>query len=76
VLRLPAAIGCADVAAPQGGWVKRDGDYVSVGCDAVKRSWHLTCNGTDWIGEFGNCDDVDTSSSSGIAVHPTRTLSV
>jgi len=51
------------VSAPDGGWVRRDGDYVSIGCDGVRRSWHLTCNGTHWIGEFGNCDDISGSSS-------------
>ena len=50
------------MSAPDGGWVRRDGDYVSVGCDGVRRSWHLTCNGTDWIGEFGNCDITGSSS--------------
>jgi len=61
------AIGCADVAAPDGGWVKRDGEYMSVGCDGVRRSWHLTCNGSAWIGEFGDCnDEAATGSSSGM----------
>ena len=68
---LPAAIGCADVSAPAGGWVRRDADYMSVGCDGVQRSWHLTCNGTNWIGEFGNCDDITGSSSCMCRLHIT-----
>jgi len=65
VSRWRTAIGCADVLAPEGGWVRRDGDYMSVGCDGVQRSWHLTCNGTAWIGEFGDCTSDITGSSSG-----------
>ena len=49
------AVGCAEVTQPEGGWTKRERDRLTAGCYHVQRTWHLTCNGSSWIGEIGNC---------------------
>jgi hypothetical protein len=61
------AIGCADLKAPSGAWTKRDGDSLSIGCEGVQRSWHLTCNGTTWVGKIGSCDDASTGTAAAAA---------
>lgn len=52
-----AAIGCPDWTAPYGGWANRKGDLLTVGCDRIRRTWHLTCDGINWIGEAGTCSE-------------------
>ncbi|ELU18017.1 hypothetical protein CAPTEDRAFT_197657 [Capitella teleta] len=54
MLRLQA-IGCADLSTPNGGWIKRVGDSISVGCFTSKQTWHLTCKSNRWSGVIGNC---------------------
>ncbi len=48
-----AVVGCPDIKAPPGAEVKRDGDHLTVICGPVTRS--LTCSGSKWIGDVGNC---------------------
>lgn len=48
-------VGCADLDAPEGGWVKRTADSMTVGCHGRPTTWHLTCNGITWAGDIGRC---------------------
>ncbi len=50
-----SAVGCPDLKAPSGGWVRRDGDSLTVGCGETKH--HLVCRGSQWIGTYENCTD-------------------
>lgn len=51
------AIGCANMDPPRGGHVSRHGDTLSVRCNHTQGAWHLTCDGSNWVGEFGKCVD-------------------
>jgi hypothetical protein len=42
-------VGCGEPVVPTGGWMKRKGDEVSVGCPGNSRQWQLRCvDGTTW----------------------------
>ncbi len=47
------AVGCPDLTAPSGGWVRREGDSLTVGCGETKH--HLVCHGSEWVGTYDNC---------------------
>ena len=49
-------IGCADVSAPANAWHKREGNVATVGCHHQNKTWHLTCEGSQWNGVVGNCN--------------------
>jgi len=50
------AIGCADVDAPAGGWVKRSSAGEALfGCSDRLQTWKLRCRGDQWIGIRHNC---------------------
>jgi len=50
------AIGCADVDAPSGGWVKRSSAGEALfGCSDRLATWKLRCKGDEWIGIRHNC---------------------
>lgn len=51
------AIGCSDPIAPDGGWAKRKGDLLTIGCNRIRRTFHLTCDGTNWVGEAATCSE-------------------
>jgi len=53
---LHLAIGCPDIEAPSGGWVRRNGNLLTAGCDDKQRTWHLTCDGVTWVGQIGDCE--------------------
>ena len=48
VLFLFLAVGCPDMKAPPGGWVKRDGESLTIGCDNTDNKYHLVCKENDW----------------------------
>ena len=49
------AIGCPDIVAPPGGWIKR-GDQVAVlGCSDTSETWQLHCRRVAWVGDRRNC---------------------
>ena len=41
--------------APSGGWVKRDGETLTVGCDNTDNKYHLVCRENEWVGSYKNC---------------------
>jgi len=50
------AVGCADVDAPAGGWVKRSSAGEALfGCSDRLQTWKLRCRGDQWIGIRHNC---------------------
>ena len=55
VLFLFLAVGCPDMKAPPGGWVKRDGETLTVGCDNWDNKYHLVCKENEWVGSYKNC---------------------
>ncbi|ELU00784.1 hypothetical protein CAPTEDRAFT_190616 [Capitella teleta] len=61
-------IGCADVAPPVYGWVKRKGDVMEAGCHGNHKEWTLHCVGSQWEGRLNNC------SSSNVASETKRTF--
>jgi len=51
-----AVIGCGTPPAPAGGWVRRHGDKLTLGCNySVGLTWSLTCVDSRWIGNTHNC---------------------
>lgn len=49
------AIGCADIIKPKHGWIKRNGNTITVGCNGTTDIWHLVCKEGNWFGEYNNC---------------------
>ena len=49
------AVGCSDMKAPSGGWVKRNGETLTVGCDNTNNKYHLVCRENEWVGSYKNC---------------------
>jgi len=51
-----AAVGCADVTASvSGGWVRRDGETTTVGCNNTEETWYLVCRDGRWVGNITGC---------------------
>ena len=48
-------IGCVDPLAPDNTWIQRDGDTLSVRCNATGDTWYLVCRDSEWFGYLGNC---------------------
>jgi len=38
-----------------GGWVRRDGDTTTVGCNATDETWYLACRDGSWVGNVTGC---------------------
>ena len=50
------AFGCLDPEPPTFGFVERNGDRALVGCLSSRDvTWEIICNGSEWMGNFGNC---------------------
>jgi len=60
------AIGCPEMSAPLGGWVKQNNQVALIGCtlrggsgeavaEEAENQWQLQCQGTNWVGEMKNC---------------------
>ena len=47
--------GCADLTTPDNAWHKRSRDVATIGCLHDNTTWQLTCEGTEWSGEMGEC---------------------
>ena len=43
---------------PSGGWFKRKGNHVDIGCHANVKLWSLECHGNRWMGEVGSCEGI------------------
>lgn len=51
-----AVIGCGTPPAPAGGWLRRHGDKLMLGCNfTAGMTWSLTCVDSQWIGNTYNC---------------------
>jgi len=51
-----AVIGCGTPPAPAGGWLRRHGDKMTLGCnDSIGMTWTLTCVDSQWTGATHNC---------------------
>ena len=55
VLLVLTVQGCRKVVAPPGGWVSVDGNTATVRCNVSRETWYLTCSGSRWMGQAGNC---------------------
>ena len=49
------AIGCPDIVPKQEASVKRVGNKAVVKCNHTDITYYLSCEGTQWIGDIGNC---------------------
>jgi len=50
------AVGCADLTGSvSGGWVRRDGDMTTVGCNDTDETWYLACRHGRWVGNVTGC---------------------
>ena len=49
--------GCADLLAPDNAWHKRSGNVATVGCEHQNKTWHLKCDGSQWVGVVGSCSN-------------------
>lgn len=38
-----------------GGWVRRDGDMTTVGCNNTDEMWYLACRDSRWVGNITGC---------------------
>ena len=54
---LSPAVGCANLRPPQHGWIRREDNEAIVGCDETKQTWHLKCEGNQWAGVIGKCQN-------------------
>ena len=50
-----SVVGCPDLTAPERAWIRSDLDKTEIGCIASDEMWTLTCEGTQWTGNHGNC---------------------
>jgi len=57
------ALGCPDLMAPSGAWIKRMGDNAMVKCNETLETWYLTCQRNRWIGDTGNCSQSNNYTS-------------
>ena len=51
------AIGCPPIEVPYNTWVQGNHDHVVIQCNDTDEAWFLSCEGTSWIGDIGNCSD-------------------
>jgi len=50
-----AAVGCGQLDAPVGGWLRHGNDDVTlVGCHASSGHWQLRCHGNVWMTRSGD----------------------
>src|SRR6218665_15279 len=63
-LLLLIAFGCPLIRAPLNAWTRTNGQYGVVQCNSSSEAWYLTCKGTQWVGEIGNCSMMYYSSKS------------
>ena len=49
------ATGCADILAPKYAWISRVNDRLTMTCNYTHHAAHLTCKGTQWIGQPIEC---------------------
>src|SRR6218665_599877 len=49
------AVGCADLRLLKDAWIRRTKNEVIVGCNSTSQTWHMRCQGNQWIGVIGNC---------------------
>ncbi|ELT99578.1 hypothetical protein CAPTEDRAFT_201733 [Capitella teleta] len=52
------ALGCEDLTPPNGGWMNRSHDHMTVGCLGSRDIWQMTCNQGRWTGNVGQCPHV------------------
>ena len=42
-----------------GGWSRRSGNTLKIGCHDSEKIWHLSCVAGRWVGEDGRCTKDD-----------------
>ncbi len=52
-----SAVGCPDIKAPPGGKVERHGNDAVITCSEKAQTRYITCKGSEWIGDVGNCGE-------------------
>lgn len=57
IIALLVAVGCPDIAQPDGTILKRHGDRVEVRCRSSDQKWERHCVANEWVGELGTCPD-------------------
>ena len=45
---------------PAHAWYKREGNKAVIGCEDNDKKWTVTCTGSTWKGEIGNCTESGT----------------
>jgi len=51
-----AVMGCGTPPAPAGGWLRRLGDKLTLGCNyTASMTWSLECVDSQWLGNTYNC---------------------
>ena len=49
------AFGCPEIHPRANQWIEKDGYTIIVSCNGTEDTWTLTCQGSMWVGEIGNC---------------------
>lgn len=52
---LDLALGCPPVQAPANAQVRTTRKMAVVECNESDEAWYLTCAGSEWVGQVGNC---------------------
>ena len=63
------AFGCPQLKPRADHWFQHEGDNVLVSCNGTDDSWTLTCQGSMWVGEIGNCTPGEFQGTTGCFNH-------
>jgi len=51
------AVGCTNMIPPDNAWLKRANNDIVIGCYLSQQTWQLKCDGHEWKGLVGECDE-------------------
>jgi len=54
-----------------GGWVRRDGDTTTVGCNDTDETWYLACRDGRWVGNVTGCRPADAGQHTATGISTT-----
>lgn len=63
------AIGCSDPDPPKYGWLIRDNEGVTMGCNYSEHEWRMSCDGFKWVGTYENCSNGEQNSVINFSAH-------
>lgn len=59
MLIVPLSVdGCSDALLPARAVTSRNGDDVAIICNESLEIFYVTCQGSSWVGEMGNCSKI------------------